>query len=81
MADKELKQLKEIAKELSEIKKGTNDPKRYFLNGIVYGAGAFVGGILAIAIIGWILNVLGIIPGLSELAEYIRSLLAQLPSR
>ncbi|OHB20391.1 MAG: hypothetical protein A2854_01410 [Parcubacteria group bacterium RIFCSPHIGHO2_01_FULL_56_18] len=79
MAEKELRQLKEIKKELSEIKVRTSDPKRSFINGILYGAGALVGGIIAVAIIGWTLNVLGIIPGLSELADYIHSLVDGLP--
>lgn len=80
MADeKELRQLKEIKKELSEIKVRTNDPRRSFINGILYGAGALVGGIIAVAIIGWTLNVLGIIPGLNELADYIHSLVEELP--
>jgi hypothetical protein len=81
MADPELRQLKEIKKELSEIKERTADPKRVFLNGVLYGAGALIGGIVAVALIGWVLNILGIIPGLNELADYGRSLMDELPSR
>lgn len=79
--ERELRQLKEIKKELSEIKVRTADFKRTFVSGALYGAGALVGGIATIAIIGWILNLLGIIPGLSVLADYIRSLVEQLPLR
>lgn len=77
--EKELRQLKEIKKELSEIKDRTANPKRVFLNGILYGAGALVGGILAVALIGWVLNILGIIPGFNEVADYIHSLVEELP--
>jgi hypothetical protein len=79
--EQELRQLKEIKKELSEIKERTVNPKRVFFNGVLYGAGALVGGIVAVALIGWLLAVLGIIPGLNELADYLRSLMGQLPSR
>ncbi len=82
MADeKELRQLREIKKELLEIKDRTSDPKRAFFNGILYGAGALVGGIIAVAVIGWVLNILGIIPGFSELSDYVRSLMGTLPSK
>lgn len=81
MADPELRQLKEIKKELSAIKDRTASPKQAFIHGILYGAGALVGGVLAVALVGWVLNLLGIIPGFGELADYLRSLFEQLPSR
>lgn len=82
MADEqELKQLKEIKKELVEIRERTSNPKQTFINGILYGAGWFIGGILAVAILGWVLNVLGVIPGFSELSDYVHSLMGELPSR
>ena len=81
MADPELKQLREIKQELTEIKERTASPKSVFFNGVLYGAGALVGGIVAVALIGWLLAVLGIIPGLNELADYLGSLIGQLPSR
>jgi hypothetical protein len=79
--DKELRQLKEIKQELSEIKERTANPRRVFFSGVVYGAGALVGGILAVALIGWVLAVLGIIPGFGDLAQYLSSLMDKLPSR
>lgn len=81
MADPELQQLKEIKKELSKIQERTASPKQAFIHGILYGAGALVGGILAVVLIGWVLNVLGIIPGFGELAEYLSSLMGELPRR
>ena len=71
-----LRQLKKIERELSAIKERTSNPKRMFINGILYGAGAFVGGILAVAAIGWALSFLGVIPGLSELVEYMQGLMS-----
>lgn len=79
--DGEIQQLKQIKKELVEIRERTANPKHAFVNGILYGAGALVGGIVAVALIGWVLNVLGIIPGFGELADYVRSLMGELPSR
>ena len=57
---KGLKTLERIERDLEDLK---GSPKRTFLYGIIYGAGAFVGGILAIILIGWILSILGVIPG------------------
>lgn len=79
--DGELKQLKEIKKELVEIRERTATPKQVFLNGVLYGAGWFVGGIVAVALLGWVLNILGVIPGFNELSDYIRSLVSELPSK
>lgn len=64
-----LKQLKRIENELEEIKDRTGNPKRTFINGIIYGAGAFVGGILAIILLGWVLAIAGLIPGFGDLAH------------
>lgn len=76
-----LKHLKRIEQELEEIKDRTANPRRAFIYGIAYGAGAFVGGILAVALIGWLLNIFGIIPGLSVIGEYLQSLVDQIPGR
>ncbi len=72
MADKRfekqgLKHLERIESELEEIKDRTSNPRRAFFYGILYGAGAFVGGIIAIVVAGWILSILGVIPGFDEL--------------
>jgi hypothetical protein len=37
------------------------------LYGVLYGAGAFVGGIIAIIIVGWVLSIIGVLPGFDEL--------------
>jgi len=68
-----LRQLKRIERELTEIKDRTGDPRRMFMNGILYGAGAFVGGIIAVAALGWVLSFLGVIPGLDAIVAYLQS--------
>lgn len=70
---KGLKQLKRIENELEEIKERTSDPKRTFLFGILYGAGAFVGGLIAIVLLGWLLSIAGLIPGVSEISTKIQA--------
>lgn len=81
MADAELRQLKRIEKELEEIKERTANPKRSFFIGILQGAGAIIGGIFAVALIGWILAVLGIVPGLGDIVAYLRSVVNNVPTR
>ena len=76
-----LRQLKKIEKELSAIKDRTADPRRTFLNGILYGVGAFIGGVVAIVAAGWLLSFLGIVPGLDRLVPYIQALLAKIPTK
>jgi len=81
MAEQEIRQLKQIKRELEEIKERTGNPRRSFVSGIFYGAGAFIGGILAVTLIGWLLSFLGIIPGLGELVTYLQDLINQLPRK
>jgi len=74
--DPEIRQLKQIKRELEEIKDRTANPRRSFVNGILYGAGAFIGGIIAVALLGWLLSFLGVIPGLDVISDYLQSLLS-----
>jgi predicted lipid-binding transport protein (Tim44 family) len=41
------------------------------------GMGIVIGSLLGLALLGWILSFLGIIPGLDQLANYIRTLMEQ----
>lgn len=70
-----LRHLKRIERELGEIRDRTGSPKRAFVNGILYGAGAFIGGVVAVALIGWLLSFLGVIPGLNAITDYLQSLI------
>ena len=72
-AEKEgLAHLREIEKDLDQIKELSVTPKRAFVNGIFQGGGAVVGGILAVLLIGWLLAISGIIPGLDRIAPYLQ---------
>lgn len=71
--DTELKQLKRISRELAEIRDRTADPRRAFANGILAGAGWFLGSILAVTFLGWMLSVAGVIPGLNTMVERVQA--------
>lgn len=64
--DAEVRQLREIKQELKAIK-GNTASTNWFLHGIFYGAGWIVGSLIAILLIGWLLSILGIIPGINRI--------------
>jgi len=70
--DPEIKQLIKIEKKLEEIKDRTGSTKRAFFYGLLQGAGAVIGGIAAIILLGWILSVIGVVPGFGDIADYLR---------
>ena len=76
-----LEQLARIETELEEIKDRTANPKRSFINGIWQGAGAIVGSIAAIILLGWGLSLLGLVPGVGEIANSLHSMVDQVRSR
>lgn len=70
MIDPELKtQLEKIDNHLVGIFHKTESLWRAFVRGMLQGLGSIVGIALAILIIGWILNTLGVIPGIQEQAK------------
>jgi uncharacterized membrane protein len=63
MIDPELKQhLETIEKELRDLRKDSTGLGATLLRGLIYGAGYIIGAVLIIVLIGWILNIIGIIP-------------------
>jgi hypothetical protein len=76
-----LEHLERIETELEEIKERTNDPKRSLLNGMLSGAGAIVGSILALVLLGFALSLLGFIPGLGEITNYLHTIVDRFNSR
>lgn len=76
IVDKEaIEHLESIEEELKDINSKTITPKRALLNGVMQGLGAVIGSIAAVALLGWLLHVFGLIPGLSEFAAYFEELI------
>ena len=67
-----LESLSRIEEDIEEIKERSATPRRAFYHGVLQGAGAVLGGILAIIVLGWVLFLFGIVPGLSSIADAIR---------
>jgi hypothetical protein len=72
MLDPELEDnLKKIETELSHMDKASTGTGRTFWRGFIYGAGYVIGVIVIIVVVGWILDVVGIIPALNnQVAEF-----------
>lgn len=76
MIDPELeKHLEIIEKELTELRKSSTSLRSSLLRGAVYGAGYIVGAVLVIIIIGWVLNIVGIIPAFNTQVQELRDAL------
>lgn len=73
-----LEHLKNIQEELSDIKEQTTNPWSSFLRGVLQGAGAIVGGVAAVILLGWLLYIAGLIPGLSTMVHAIQDAMGQL---
>lgn len=71
---KGLKHLAKIEGQLSDIQHTSGSWKGWFLRGVMQGAGIVLGTILAVMLTGWLLSILGIIPGFGDLAEYLRTI-------
>ena len=64
------KEIRKVESLLGEIKENTESrPAKSFINGILYGGGVVLGTIVAVALVGWLLSVLGVIPGFDILAH------------
>ena len=78
MLDPELKQeLEKVNRSLVGIFHKTESLWRAFVRGMLSGIGSVFGIALAILLIGWILNVLGIIPGIQKQAQQWQSMWQQ----
>jgi hypothetical protein len=80
MLDPDLqKHLENIEAELSLLRKEQSKmTPPHFLKGIFYGAGYIVGAVLIIIIIGWILNIIGVIPAFNDQVELFRKALERI---
>lgn len=70
MLDPELKEyLQKIDVHLKNIQQKTESVWHGFFRGMLHGLGSVIGVALALVIIGWILNAVGIIPAFKEQAQ------------
>lgn len=69
-----LKHLEQIEQDLEEIKDRTLTRRQTFIHGIWQGAGALLGGVLALTLLGWVLSLFGVIPGLGDIADYLKNI-------
>jgi hypothetical protein len=75
-----LEHLANIEKELDAIKQAAPSSKKAFLYGLLQGAGALIGGVFALAVLGWALSLFGVIPGLASIAHYLQNAVDQMHS-
>lgn len=76
MVDPELKSyLTEINKNL--LKLGRPTKRQALFNGILSGLGSVIGVAIAVALIGWALNFVGIIPAIGQQAKQWQGILGQ----
>ncbi len=67
MIDPELKtHLENIEKEIIILRKSMTAFSLVFMRGTVNGAGYIVGAALVLTLIGWVLNIIGIIPAFTQ---------------
>lgn len=70
MIDPELKkELDTINRSLVGIFHKTESIWRAFVRGVVHGIGSITGIVIALLLVGWILNTIGVIPGLKSQAK------------
>ena len=84
MIDPELQtQLELIRKNLEEIRDNVKAVSRWkvFVQGIWRGVGYLIGLLVAIALVGWILNIIGVVPFLKDVANELRTILENLKAR
>ncbi len=64
------KEARKVEALLGEIKSNTQArPSKSFVNGMLYGAGIVLGTIVGVVAVGWLLSILGVIPGVDVLAQ------------
>ncbi len=79
MIDPELKKhLETIEEELIVLRKTSTGFSSTFMRGLVYGGGYVVGAVFVVIIVGWILNIIGVIPALSNYATEFRTALERI---
>ena len=67
--------LADIKRELENIDRKIGGTGSAFVRGIVWGAGYIIGAALIIVVIGWILNIIGVIPAFQNQVNDFRQVL------
>lgn len=76
MIDPELKHhLEKIEGELKDFHKASFRPSLILFRGSIYGAGTVLGAVLVVIIVGWILNIIGVIPAFADQVNEFRAAL------
>lgn len=74
MIDPELKtHLEKIEKEIIVLRKELTALWPVFMRGVVNGAGYVVGAALILTLIGWVLNIVGVIPAFNQSVNEFRA--------
>lgn len=73
----ESSKLKEINENLEQVNKNLGSLWLSFAKGSLYGLGSVIGAGLAIILIGWFLNIIGVIPALKKTSEQWRTAIQQ----
>lgn len=76
--DKLLKRLKSLD-ETVEVLNSQHSVKAHVIAGLIRGAATIVGAVVFVIAAGWILKVLGVIPGTEEVTNIIKDSFYQLP--
>jgi hypothetical protein len=76
MIDPELKShLERIEAELVHMRMETASLKSSLIRGLIYGAGYILGAALVLLLIGWFLNIVGVIPAFTDQVREFRDAL------
>lgn len=70
--------LENIEKELTAMHNDSKSLRASFKRGVFYGAGYVVGIVLVIVLVGWILNIIGVIPALNAQVKDFRNALERI---
>lgn len=74
------KKIDELNENLDQINYKLGNYWYAFLKGLLYGFGSILGAGLAIIVIGWVLNIIGVIPAFQRQAEEWRDVFRQTQS-
>lgn len=77
LEEKSLEHLANIEEGVAELADKIPGPRRSFLNGVLQGMGAVIGSLLAVALLGWFLSAIGIIPGMGVIADHVQEWMRQ----